>query len=182
MKLIERYIFRRTLNLTLASLALVTFIVLTTQSLLYLNIVTQSGQSVATFLRLAFTLVPVRDLGVIARARINSSGWQAGMGGAVYLYCRETVESGHGFHARMFSPRLGVGEDPATGSAVAALAGAIAEFDQPPGGSHRYVVEQGFEMGRPSLIGLEIDMDGGAVVEGRISGEAVVFARGTIET
>src|SRR5690606_37356356 len=53
-----RYIFRRTLNLTLASLALVTFIVLTTQSLIYLNIVTQSGQSLATFLRLAFTLVP----------------------------------------------------------------------------------------------------------------------------
>ncbi|MBN9020551.1 MAG: PhzF family phenazine biosynthesis protein [Rhizobiales bacterium] len=131
---------------------------------------------------LAFALVPVRDLGVIARAGVNPAAWQSGIGGAAYLYCRETQESGHHFHARMFSPKLGMEEDPATGSAVAALAGAIAAFDQPPGGSHRYVVEQGFEMGRPSLIGLEIDMDGGAVVEGRISGEAVVFARGTIET
>lgn len=65
MKLIERYIFRRTLNLTLASLGLVTFIVLTTQSLLYLNIVTQSGQSLATFLKLALTLIPTMLLVVM---------------------------------------------------------------------------------------------------------------------
>jgi trans-2,3-dihydro-3-hydroxyanthranilate isomerase len=81
----------------------------------------------------------------------------------------------------MFAPELGIAEDPATGSAVAALAGVIAKFDQPPGGSHRYVVEQGFEMGRPSVMNLEIDMDGGAVVEGRIGGEAVVVARGTLD-
>jgi trans-2,3-dihydro-3-hydroxyanthranilate isomerase len=36
-------------------------------------------------------------------------------------------------------------------------------------------------MGRPSLIGLEVDMDGGAVVEGRIGGEAVVVARGMLD-
>jgi len=65
LKLIERYIFRRTLSLTLASLCLVTFIVLTTQSLLYLNIVTQSGQSLATFLKLAMTLVPMMLLVVM---------------------------------------------------------------------------------------------------------------------
>ena len=131
---------------------------------------------------LPYTLVPVRDLDVIARARINPAAWDAGFGSrSAYLYCRETVEAAHGFHARMFGPAFGIGEDPATGSAVAALAGAIARFDQPPGGSHRYMIEQGFEMGRPSLIGLEIDMDGGAVVEGRLGGEAVVVARGTLE-
>ena len=81
----------------------------------------------------------------------------------------------------MFAPELGITEDPATGSAAAALAGVIAKFDQPPGGSHRYVIEQGFEMGRPSLISLEVDMDGGAVAEGRIGGEAVVVARGTLD-
>ena len=130
---------------------------------------------------LSYTLVPVRDLEAIARAKVNPAAWEAGFGSsAAYLYCRETRESAHAFHARMFSPRMGIGEDPATGSAAASLAGAIARFDQPPGGSHHYVIEQGFEMGRPSLIGLEIDMDGGAVVEGRLSGEAVVVARGTL--
>lgn len=130
-----------------------------------------------------YSFVPVRDIGAIGKARVNHSGWQAafGKGGAAYLYCREVAGSGRHFHARMFAPELGITEDPATGSAVAALAGVIARFDQPPGGSHRYVIEQGFEMGRPSLISLEVDMDGGAVAEGRIGGEAVVVARGTLD-
>jgi trans-2,3-dihydro-3-hydroxyanthranilate isomerase len=81
----------------------------------------------------------------------------------------------------MFAPELGIAEDPATGSAVAALAGVIAAFDQPPGGSHRYVIEQGFEMGRPSLMELEVDMDGGQVAAARIAGNAVVVARGEID-
>jgi trans-2,3-dihydro-3-hydroxyanthranilate isomerase len=132
---------------------------------------------------LAFVLVPVRDLDAIGRARVKPAAWQDGLGerGAAYLYCREVSVREHHFHARMFAPGLGIEEDPATGGAVAALAGAIARFDQPPGGTHRYVIEQGFEMGRPSLIRLEIDMDGGIVAEGRIGGDAVVVAHGTLE-
>ncbi len=129
-----------------------------------------------------YTFVPVRDLAAIGKAKANHAAWRAafGKGGAAFLYCREVTESGRHFHARMFAPEHGIIEDPATGSAVAALAVVIAKFDQPPGGSHRYVIEQGFEMGRPSLIGLEIDMDGGAVAAARIGGEAVVVARGTL--
>ena len=132
----------------------------------------------------SYTFVPVRDLAAIGKARANHAAWRAafGKGGPALLYCREVTESGHHFHARMFAPELGITEDPATGSAVAALAGVIAKFDQPPGGSHHYVIEQGFEMGRPSLIGLEIDIDRGAVAAARIGGETVVVARGTLHT
>jgi trans-2,3-dihydro-3-hydroxyanthranilate isomerase len=130
----------------------------------------------------AYAFVPVRDLAVIARAKPSYAAWQAAFGAnAAYLYCREVAQSGHHFHARMFAAEIGIREDPATGGAVAALPGAIAEFDQPPGGSHRYVVEQGFEMGRPSLIGLEVDMNDGRVVAARIAGDAVVVARGALE-
>ena len=59
--------------------------------------------------------------------------------------------------------------------------GVIAKFDQPPGGSHHYVIEQGFEMGRPSIIGLEIDMDGGEAAAARISGDAVIVGRGALD-
>jgi len=129
-----------------------------------------------------FSFVPVRDLATIRKIAVAAGSWHAAFGDdPVFVYCRETVETGHHFHARMFAPGLGVVEDAATGSAVAALAGAIAQFDQPPGGSHRYVVEQGYEMGRPSMIGLEIDMDGGGVVEGRIRGDAVVVATGRLD-
>jgi trans-2,3-dihydro-3-hydroxyanthranilate isomerase len=137
-----------------------------------------SGFAVGT----SFLFVPVRDLSAIARARPRPTAWAAAFGAGSlvpYLYCRETAGAEHHFHARRFEMD-GVGEDPATGSAAAALAAVIARFDQPPGGSHHYLVEQGFEMGRPSLIGLEIDMDDGVVQAARISGDAVVVARGEL--
>jgi trans-2,3-dihydro-3-hydroxyanthranilate isomerase len=131
-----------------------------------------------------FAFVPVRDLATIAKARPNGAAWQGAFGGdlvGALVYCRDATTKNRHFHARMFAPGAGIAEDPATGSAVAALAGVVARFDQPPGGSHRYVVEQGFEMGRPSIIGLEIDMDGGAAAAVRISGDAVIVGRGTLD-
>lgn len=130
-----------------------------------------------------FAFVPVRDLSVVARARPNLAAWDeafAGDAAAAFVYCRQTVGSGRQFHARMFAPTFGIAEDPATGGAVAALTGPIMRFDRPSAGNHEYVVEQGFEMDRPSLIGLELDIDGGRIEAARISGDAVVVARGTL--
>jgi trans-2,3-dihydro-3-hydroxyanthranilate isomerase len=130
-----------------------------------------------------FAFVPVRDLKTIAKAAPIGSLWQGAFGELLgaFVYCRDATNKSRHFHARMFAPGAGIAEDPATGSAVAALAGVIARFDQPPGGSHRYVVEQGFEMSRPSVLGLEIDMDGGEPAAVRISGDAVVVGRGTLD-
>ena len=133
---------------------------------------------------LPFAFVPVRDLAVIGRARPVPASWQTAFGGEVtgaFLYCRETQTTGHHFHARMFAPGVGVAEDPATGSAAAAFVGVVRRFDALPAGSHHLVIEQGFEMGRPSLIGLEIDIDGGRVDGSRIGGNAVVVAEGMLD-
>ena len=54
--------------------------------------------------------------------------------GDAYVYCRETVGHDCDFHARMFAPDAGIAEDPATGSAAAAFAGAVMHFDQPRDG------------------------------------------------
>jgi trans-2,3-dihydro-3-hydroxyanthranilate isomerase len=130
-----------------------------------------------------YAFVPVRDLSAIGRVRPNPAAWREAFrleGGAAFIYCRETVSTGHHFHGRMFSPDPVIREDPATGSAVAALTGAIARFDGLPSGEHRYVIEQGFEMARPSLIGLEMDVEGGRIVAARISGDAVIVAEGSL--
>ncbi len=71
----------------------------------------------------------------------------------------------------MFSPEFGIDEDPATGSAVAALPGAVQDFDDMPDGDHAAIIEQGFEMGRPSLIRLEVTIAGGAIERGQDRGE-----------
>ena len=57
----------------------------------------------------------------------------------------------------MFAGAWGVAEDPATGSAAAAFAGVVLAFDRPGDGEHALTIEQGFEMGRPSLIALGLD-------------------------
>lgn len=58
MNLLERYIFRRTLVLSLITLSATTVMVLITQVLLYVNLLTASGQALMAFFALAATLVP----------------------------------------------------------------------------------------------------------------------------
>ncbi len=129
-----------------------------------------------------YIFVPVRDLAAMRRLSPRSDLWQNAFGGtSAYIYCRETESNAHHFHARMVWQTLGLVEDPATGSAAAAFAGVVATFDRPTSGTHRAIIEQGYEMGRPSLITLELDTEGGQLVACRIGGDAVVFARGTLD-
>lgn len=128
-----------------------------------------------------YGFVPVRDMAALAAAAPLRSAWMAAFGrGGAFLYTRETEGHGHSFRARMFAPLEGIEEDPATGSAAAALAGPVHQFDALPDGSHRMVIEQGYEMGRPSLISLEITVGGGAISLVRIGGNAVRVAEGTL--
>ncbi|EKF20866.1 PhzF family phenazine biosynthesis protein [Nitratireductor pacificus] len=131
-----------------------------------------------------YVCVPVSDLRAAGKARLDAALWRrmapqaGGIAGAPYVYCRETINHDHAFHARMFAPDDGIVEDPATGSAAAAFAGALVQHDQPVDGSHRFLIEQGMEMGRPSSIRLELDLSGGAIDAARIGGAAVCVAEG----
>jgi trans-2,3-dihydro-3-hydroxyanthranilate isomerase len=75
-----------------------------------------------------------------------------------------------------------VREDPATGSAAAAFAGFCAQSLPLTDGEHRFTIEQGFEMGRPSLIKLSVAMRGGALASASVGGPAVVITEGMIDT
>jgi len=66
----------------------------------------------------------------------------------VYLYARDG--GGARLRARMFSPLSGTVEDPATGSAATPLAALLLSLSG--GADGRYEIEQGVEMGRPSLL------------------------------
>ena len=131
---------------------------------------------------LPFVFVPVQTLDAIAKARIQMSHWGAAFGSthAPYLYCRETVHATSNFHARMFAPNLGVSEDPATGSAAAAFAAVTARFDTPRDGLHKKIIEQGFEMGRPSFIEMSMLIKQGKLETVRIAGHAVRVSEGSI--
>ncbi|MFZ4808205.1 MAG: PhzF family phenazine biosynthesis protein [Hyphomicrobiaceae bacterium] len=131
-----------------------------------------------------FVFVPLASLEAVARADVHAQHWRQTFAGCasdkVFVFCRQTVHASSAFHARMFAPSLGVKEDPATGSAAAAFAGVIHQFDTFPDGNHRRVVEQGFEMGRPSLISLSVEIARGALGAVRIGGGAVRVSEGRI--
>ena len=128
-----------------------------------------------------YTFVPVRDLSAIARAKAVTPFWDAAFGpDGAYLYCRETVHTRSGFHARMFAPDLN-NEDPATGSAAAAFSAVVHRFDDIKDGERKLLIEQGYEMGRPSEIALELVVAGGRLRTVRIGGRAVRVMSGVIE-
>lgn len=131
----------------------------------------------------AFTHVPVRDLDAVARAQPDMAHWEAAFGPEApkaFVYTAGGVAEDARFHARMFAPSLGIAEDPATGAAVAGFAGAIMAFDPPADGEHVLVIEQGFEMGRPSRLVLTLYVEGGALVAATIGGGAVLVASGEL--
>ena len=132
----------------------------------------------------AHTFVPVASLDPIRRIKPNMQRWSEVFDvktGAPYIYCRQTERQGSSFHARMMAPNWGIAEDPATGAAAAAFAGVVMEHDKPADGAHAFVIEQGFEMGRPSIIRLGIEVKGVKLAQVRVGGHAVRVSEGTIE-
>lgn len=130
----------------------------------------------------AFAFVPVASLEAMARAQPQFPHWNAafeeqGLVGA-FLYSRQCAHTTSSFHARMFAPASGVPEDPATGSAAVCFAGVVKHFDALPDGSHRRIIEQGYEMGRPSEISLTMEVDKGKLGNVRIGGHAVRVTEG----
>lgn len=135
-----------------------------------------------------YVAIPVSGLAAAARSRLNNDAWMALSPrksdvavASAYVYCRESVHHDSAFHARMFVPGNPSYEDPATGSAAAAFAGVVMQFDAPRDGQSRLWIEQGMEMGRPSRIRLELDVANGVLASARIGGNAVRTAEGFIE-
>jgi trans-2,3-dihydro-3-hydroxyanthranilate isomerase len=99
-------------------------------------------------------------------------------------FALETLDAAHHIHARNFGPLLGVFEDPATGSSGGALGaylvyhGAV-ELSEP---TTYIVIEQGYEINRPSLIEVEVDSraEGRTLDEVRVGGQVVRVLEGVL--
>ncbi|MEX0645233.1 MAG: PhzF family phenazine biosynthesis protein, partial [Parvularculaceae bacterium] len=119
----------------------------------------------------------------VRRAKIDSAAWaKLGLDKivGVLIYAEGGEAKDATYHVRMFAPDAGVFEDPATGSAACALPGQIALAQMLADGPHCWVVEQGFEMGRPSRIHVEFEAKSGAPGKVRIGGNAIAVTKGQI--
>jgi trans-2,3-dihydro-3-hydroxyanthranilate isomerase len=100
-------------------------------------------------------------------------------------FSRETIEIGEArAHARFFAPADNIPEDPATGSACGALGSYLvyhgASGTEPVDGKHKFVIEQGDFINRPSRIHLEVSGKAGDIDQVRVGGQSVVVARGEL--
>jgi trans-2,3-dihydro-3-hydroxyanthranilate isomerase len=132
-----------------------------------------------------FLFVPLRDRDAVRRARVRMEQWDSALKSYwapnVMVFARDPEREGSDIRARVFVPEQGIIEDPATGSAVAALGGYLGARETAASGSFRYVVEQGFEMRRPSILELELEKVNGEVTAVRVGGAAVMVSEGMME-
>ena len=129
-----------------------------------------------------YLCVPLRSRAALSRIRIDQGRWQAALSGAAAqaLYAYVVAPEARLIHARMFAPALGVSEDPATGSAAAALTGSLSVFEQAPDQEAHWTILQGQDMGRPSRIELGIRYRAGRITRIRVGGHSVFVSRGRL--
>jgi trans-2,3-dihydro-3-hydroxyanthranilate isomerase len=133
---------------------------------------------------LPFCFVELGSEAAVDRAVIDRPAWSRTLAPSrsphVFLFAGR-LEHGGSLHARMFAPALGVEEDAATGSACAALVGALASRPEIGDGDLRLAVRQGVVMGRPSTIEALARKRGGRVVSVGVAGAVSAVATGEIE-
>ena len=133
----------------------------------------------------SFLFVPLRDRRALARIRVRTDLWEDTLRGyvtqMVMVFALDPERPTSDVRARMFAPLIGVPEDPATGSAAVGLGGYLAARDPRFDGTLRWIVEQGFEMGRPSILEVEADKRAGKVIAVRVGGESVVVCEGRMQ-
>jgi trans-2,3-dihydro-3-hydroxyanthranilate isomerase len=120
----------------------------------------------------------------VDRAVINRAAWAAILSrawSAHIFFFAGNLRDGGKLYARMWAPALGVEEDPATGSACAALVGAMASKREFGGTSYRLSIQQGVSMGRRSDIEAEARKRDDVVTSFSVGGATVYVATGEIE-
>jgi trans-2,3-dihydro-3-hydroxyanthranilate isomerase len=138
-------------------------------------------QSVST--GLPFFIVPLKTLEALRRCRVDPRKLFAVINRteakAFLLFCPETLSPQNHLQVRVFADALGVPEDPATGSANGCLAGYLVKHGYFGGCQIDIRVEQGYEVGRPSLLLLKAgeEADGVSV---SVGGRVIPVARGEL--
>jgi trans-2,3-dihydro-3-hydroxyanthranilate isomerase len=131
-----------------------------------------------------FLFIPLTSRAALRRARVHFDRWQTELSSwwapHVVPFCREAEHTEADFSVRMFAPQMGIVEDPATGAAGAAFGGYLAWRAPETDGTLRWTLEQGVDMGRPSLLRVEADKSGGRLVASRVGGSAVRIGEGRL--
>lgn len=137
----------------------------------------------ALFMGVEFMIVPLRNMAALKRAAFSAERKAAlaipELPAGQFLFCAETHSEGNDLCARMFAAELGVPEDPATGSANACLGGYLLRRNYFGDGPVDIRVEQGYEIGRPSLLRVRAETDGDGM-RIAVGGNVIMTAHGEL--
>ena len=130
-----------------------------------------------------YIIVPVKDIKTLKSIQINSERYdwltQRAKASCVLAYCTTTIDEGNDYHVRVFAGVLGIPEDPASGSGIGSFAAYLSKYSLSAEEGFEIQVEQGYEIGRPSLIKSKVhQLDDHVQIA--IGGRTKVSSRGKI--
>jgi len=120
-----------------------------------------------------FMFVAVKTLDAVKRASPR------GLAEAAYIFTTQTVEPTSTVHGRMYAPWQGIAEDPATGSANGPLGAYLVRHGLSDGKA--IVSEQGYEMGRPSLLYVRVGGSRNAITSVHVGGRCAIVGGGWLD-
>lgn len=131
-------------------------------------------------------IVPARTLTAVRSIQPDASAimdicHRFGATGIV-VFTTVTVEPSATVHTRMFAPSIGILEDPATGSASGALGAYLVQngvVDVAP--VTEILVEQGYEIERPSQIFVQVESDDDIIQTVKVGGQCVMTVEGVLK-
>jgi trans-2,3-dihydro-3-hydroxyanthranilate isomerase len=128
-----------------------------------------------------FIIVPLKTHQALKRIKVNKDRYFAliekTQAKDILVFCPETYDPENHLSVRVFADSLGIPEDPATGSANGCLAGYLVQYLYAGKPSIDLRVEQGHEIGRPSLLLLKATKTV-ANMQVSVGGRVILVARG----
>ncbi len=130
--------------------------------------------------------VPLKSLAAVSKAKLRLDVLEnqlAHIGtDSIFLFSTETETPAATVHGRMFAPAFGIPEDPATGSAAGPLGCYLVNYGLVPRDATeiKIVAEQGFEMGRPSILYVTISQEENKITTVKVGGKSVAVGEGYI--
>lgn len=126
-------------------------------------------------------IVPLKTLDAVKQSRVAQDMYfdliKDTEAKAILVFCPEPYSGENDLNVRMFADYYGVPEDPATGSANGCLAGYLVKYRYFGKDQIDIRVEQGYEIGRPSLLYLRAE-ERESEIDVAVGGRAVMIARG----
>jgi trans-2,3-dihydro-3-hydroxyanthranilate isomerase len=130
---------------------------------------------------LPFFIVPLKDLASLKKATVNKERYfnyiKNTEAKGILIFCPEPHEPHNHISVRVFVDYYGVPEDPATGSGNGCLAGYLVKYQYFGKGGIDIRSEQGYEIGRPSLLLLKAEQSGERI-DISVGGKSVIVAQG----